>query len=105
MESDGRRLAHPVAAAIVAGPRLDGRSSPSELKRAVNELMTGGEVRGHAPAGPLPLFCECGEPHCYQAVWLTASEYRTRRAGPAWWALASGHQSASAGPPSSVTAS
>jgi hypothetical protein len=50
-------------------------------KRRANELMRRG-LRQFDPTEPIPFFCECQDPGCYQAVWLTGSEYEERRDDP-----------------------
>jgi hypothetical protein len=65
--------------------------SPSTSKRQVNEIMQD-TLRGHGDVHPIAFFCECDGERCYQAVWLTGSEYDRARADPQWAALIPDHR-------------
>lgn len=43
---------------------------------------------------PIAFFCECSDPDCYQAVWLTSAEYAEARAEPTWRPLLEAHSAA-----------
>lgn len=50
--------------------------APGPVKQAANAMM-----RATADPRParLPYFCECGDPDCLRAVWLSPAEYDRRR--------------------------
>ncbi|HUZ81883.1 MAG TPA: LuxR C-terminal-related transcriptional regulator [Gaiellaceae bacterium] len=60
-------------------------------KRLVNELMRDG-LRIGVDTEPIAFFCECANEDCYQAIWLSASEYDRARADPRWEALIGDHR-------------
>jgi hypothetical protein len=61
-----------------------------QIRRHANELMRDG-LPFDDPDEPIPFFCECGDSHCLQVVWLTASEYRERRAEATGFLVADSH--------------
>lgn len=76
------------------------KPSPA-LLRQVNDLMRAG-LRNRGPAEPIAFFCECDDPACYRAVWLTLGEYDALRADPRVTLLAeedrNGHRGRTAPP-------
>ncbi len=51
--------------------------APAGLKRKANALLRkGGSIGGCVP---LPYYCECDDPTCHTAVWLSIAEYDERR--------------------------
>jgi hypothetical protein len=64
--------------------------SPTITKREVNEMMCDALRRRDDPER-IPFFCECNDMSCYQAVWLTVTEYDRARTSPRWMPLAAGH--------------
>ena len=50
------------------------------LKRAANEILRG--TAAPDDTLPLPYYCECDDPACRVAIWLTASAYDRLQAGP-----------------------
>lgn len=65
----------------------------SERMRQVNDAMWEGLSSG-SYSEPIAFFCECADPGCYQAVWLTSEEYASARVDPVWIALQAGHRGA-----------
>lgn len=62
----------------------------SDVMRRVNELICESLVNG-GRAEPVAFFCECADPGCYRAVWLTPAEYEEAKTDRGWAALAYGH--------------
>jgi hypothetical protein len=53
------------------------RSTPAEqdmTKRGLNELLFE-DHRGRADPDAVGFFCECPDPACRRAIWLTTAEY------------------------------
>jgi hypothetical protein len=69
----------------------------STIKQEINRLMRG-SLGSRSESERIGYFCECDDPHCYKAVWLTAAEYDRRRRNPAWRALIDEHSSAASSP-------
>lgn len=44
----------------------------------------------------LPFLCECADPGCFEAVWLSIAEYEQVRAHPSRFVLVAGHEEAEA---------
>jgi hypothetical protein len=59
------------------------------MRRANNLMCESLDAGGRADA--VGFFCECGDPDCFEQVWLTPEAYDGARANPAWLALAPGH--------------
>lgn len=49
-------------------------------------------LRRRAETEKIAFFCECADSGCYQAIWLTGSEYDRARIEPGWAALLPGHR-------------
>jgi hypothetical protein len=49
----------------------------SKRLREANDLLRD-VLRDDNPSNLIAFFCECGEAHCFKAVWLTCSEYERR---------------------------
>jgi hypothetical protein len=41
---------------------------------------------------PIAFYCECDNPRCFKAVWLTATEYDHARSDPTWEAVVEQHR-------------
>ena len=54
--------------------------APLTVKREANAMM---RASTNAQPERLPYFCECDDPACLRAVWLTPEEYDRRKADPA----------------------
>ena len=54
--------------------------APLTVKQEANAMM---RASTNAQPERLPYFCECDDPTCLRAVWLTAEEYDRRKADPA----------------------
>jgi hypothetical protein len=67
-------------------------ATPAERRQTVNDLMRDG-LRHLGDRERIAFFCECGDASCYQAVWLTGSEYDRSRPRSGWTALFPGHAS------------
>jgi len=63
------------------------------VKRAANDLMRNTLIDLIAEE---PFFCECDDPSCTTAVWLSRQEYDRLRARPGWRPLVAGHGSRNA---------
>ena len=60
--------------------------------RMVNERVTAWPERQAAPATEkLMFYCECGDPKCFQRVYLTATEYEAIRKDSTRFAVVAGH--------------
>jgi hypothetical protein len=60
--------------------------------RIINERVTAWPERQAAPATEkLMFYCECGDEHCYERVYLTAEEYEAIRADSSRFAVVNGH--------------
>jgi hypothetical protein len=60
--------------------------------RFVNERVTAWPERQAAPATEkLMFYCECGDDHCWERVYLTAEEYEAIRADSSRFAVVEGH--------------
>jgi len=60
------------------------------LKRAANDLMRTTLINLIAEE---PFFCECDDPSCTAAVWLSRQDYDRLRARSGWRPLVAGHRS------------
>jgi hypothetical protein len=58
---------------------IDAAGNTSQQIRDANDLIREG-LRHADPDYKVAFLCECEEPSCYAAVWLTCSEYEERRA-------------------------
>lgn len=70
-------------------PGLTDRNAAT-LKRAANDLMRNTLINLIAEE---PFFCECDDPACTTAVWLSRQDYDRLRAQPGWRPLVAGHRS------------
>jgi hypothetical protein len=62
------------------------------LFRIVNERVTAWPERQAAPpTEKLMFYCECGDEHCYERVYLTPEEYEAIRADSSRFAVVEGH--------------
>ena len=50
--------------------------APKTVKQAANAMM---RASTNAQPERLPYFCECDDPDCLRAVWLSLAEYDRRR--------------------------
>jgi hypothetical protein len=71
---------------VARGSRLD---APPDLKREANAIL---RRSADGPFAELPYFCECGDPACLLAVWLTAAEYDRLREEEPHRPLLAGHE-------------
>ena len=76
-------------------------SDVASRKRRANELMREG-LRHFDPTEPIPYFCECPDPGCYLAVWLTGTEYEERRGDPFRRLVVRAHDNIRARSPSGI---
>ena len=60
------------------------------IRRANNLMWESLDTGGRAE--PVPFFCECGDPDCFEQVWLTPDAYNAARGKGEWSALARGHR-------------
>jgi hypothetical protein len=60
--------------------------------RLVNERVTAWSERQAAPADrKLMFYCECGDPQCFERVYLTAQEYEVIRTDSMRFVVVPGH--------------
>jgi hypothetical protein len=71
---------------VARGIRVD---APPDLKRAANAIL---RRSADGPFAQLPYFCECDDPGCLLAVWLTAAEYDLLREEDPHRPLLAGHE-------------
>lgn len=64
-----------------------GEHRPDELMRRANDMIWESLGLG-GRREPVAFFCECSDPACYRAVWLTPDEYEAARQEPGWAPLA-----------------
>lgn len=63
----------------------------SSLVRSANEsLRTGTTALG--PSEQIAFLCECHNPSCYRAVWMSSSAFDAAAADDVTWVLAEGHE-------------
>jgi hypothetical protein len=70
--------------------------SPTSIKRRANDLMRDG-LRRRGNSERIAFFCECERQRCWQAVWLSGSDYDSLRSNAGWAALLPGHRATFAG--------
>ncbi len=69
-----------------------GSAAPSPRNaRRVNETL---RAAADVVAVPIAFFCECGDPTCSEAVWLTGAEYDRARSDSEWVLLHPDHDAA-----------
>jgi hypothetical protein len=68
---------------------VSGARSRVVIRRANNLMCESLDAGGRTE--PVAFFCECGDPDCFEQVWLTPDAYDAARANAAWSALAPGH--------------
>lgn len=68
---------------------VSGARSRVVIRRANNVMCESLDTGGRAD--PIGFFCECGDPDCFEQVWLAPEAYDTARGDPSWSALAPGH--------------
>jgi hypothetical protein len=84
------------AADVVHSREMTGSGGgPPSPKRLANDIMRDGFFAGDT-AESIAFFCECENARCYQAVWLTVSEYDRARRDPNWKAVIEEHRTRSA---------
>jgi hypothetical protein len=44
------------------------------------------------PSDPIAFFCECRDPTCYAAVWMSAAAFDAEVTGSTTWLLSEGHE-------------
>ena len=69
----------------------DSLNQHAQYKRATNELIRE-SLQDRDRADMIGFFCECGDPACFEAVWLSLDDYQAERAGPEGTVLTAGHR-------------
>ena len=98
--STGRDVSEPRGMTNIANPRTPlahpraadwpSRDSAHARKRQTNDYMRHGLQRLD-PNEAIPFFCECDDPDCFAAVWLTGLAYDQLGGSPAGRALTATH--------------
>ena len=61
--------------------------------RRLNERLQRAAYSHRFEAGDrVPFLCECADPGCFEAVWLSMAEYEQVRAHPSRFVLVAGHE-------------
>lgn len=63
---------------------------PVNKMRRVNAFISESLVVGGREE-PVAFFCECGDPDCYRAVWLSPARYAEEARDPRWSVAAPEH--------------
>lgn len=67
-------------------------ASQSRFRRTNERLERAAYSHRFEAADRLPFLCECADPGCFEAVWLSMAEYERVRAHPSRFVLVAGHE-------------
>lgn len=67
-------------------------ANQSRFRRANERLERAAHSHRFEATDRLPFLCECADPGCFEAVWLSISEYEQVRAHPSRFVLLAGHE-------------
>jgi hypothetical protein len=67
-------------------------ANQSRFRRANERLERAAQSHQFKAGDRVPFLCECADPGCFEAVWLSIDEYEQVRAHPSRFVLVAGHE-------------
>jgi hypothetical protein len=67
-------------------------ANQSRFRRSNERLQRAARSHGFKADDRVPFLCECADPGCFEAVWLSPNEYEQVRAYPSRFVLVAGHE-------------
>jgi hypothetical protein len=67
-------------------------ANQSRFRRSNERLQRAAYSHGFKADDRVPFLCECADPGCFEAVWLSTNEYEQVRAYPSRFVLVAGHE-------------
>jgi hypothetical protein len=78
------------------GPGAAGMALPLASRSSTSMHAVNGNLRmlsaTFSRPDPIAFFCECRDPTCYAAVWMSAAAFDAEAAGSTTWLLSEGHE-------------